>query len=113
MSAGLLYLASPYSHPDPAVKERRFRDACRIAGRLMKAGHQVFAPIPHSHSIEQHFEDGQVEGMAFWLEQDFAVLQRCSKLVVLMLDGWEQSKGVAAEIAFAQEHGIPFEFMAP
>lgn len=27
--ARLVYLASPYSDPDPAVKEQRFADVCR------------------------------------------------------------------------------------
>lgn len=73
----------------------------------------VFSPIAHSHPIEQHFDEGGVEGHDFWLRQDFAVLDRCSKLVVLTLPGWEQSRGVAAEIARAHELGIPLEFMEP
>lgn len=104
---GLSYLASPYSHPDPAVKEQRFREACRVSGNLMRRGKSIFAPIPHSHSIEQHFEGGGVEGMDFWLSQDFAVLRHCSELLVLKLEGWERSKGVAAEVELAGKLGIP------
>lgn len=109
----LIYLASPYSHADPAVKHERFTAACRAAGRLMKDGVCVFSPIAHSHPIEQHFESGVTEGHDFWLRQDFAVLERCVRLIVLTLDGWEKSRGVTAELAFAKERGIPVEFMAP
>lgn len=111
MSAGLIYLASPYSHPDVTVRAARFEAACRAAGRLMQAGQCVFSPIAHSHPIEQHF--GHMEGHDFWLRQDFAVLIRCTRLAVLTLEGWEKSRGVAAEMVFAQEHGIPLEFIEP
>jgi hypothetical protein len=31
----MIYLASPYSHPDPLVREQRFRDACRATASLL------------------------------------------------------------------------------
>ena len=34
----MIYLASPYSHPDPAVREFRFREACRAAGVTLSIG---------------------------------------------------------------------------
>jgi hypothetical protein len=34
-------------------------------------------------------------------------------LIVLMLDGWEQSRGVNAEIALARELGLPVEYVNP
>lgn len=109
----LIYLASPYTHANPAIKEQRFKQVCAVAGRLMKEGKNVFSPIAHSHPIEQYFEDGKPEGHAFWLKQDFAILAKSTKLVVLTLEGWETSTGVAAELQFAQANGIPFEFMDP
>ena len=30
---GLIYLACPYSHPDPAVRELRFEHACNTAAK--------------------------------------------------------------------------------
>lgn len=110
---GITYLASPYSHPDPAIREQRFRDACRVAGDLMKQGKHVFAPIAHSHPIEQAFTDGQPEGHDFWLEQDFAILRHAAELVVVRLEGWENSRGVAAEIAFAEAIGVPVNYVDP
>ena len=37
--------------------------------------------------------------------------RRCDRLVVLMLDGWKQSRGVHAEIAIARRLGLPVTFM--
>lgn len=111
--SGLIYLASPYSHANPAVKENRFDEVCRIAGRLMRDGHCVFSPIAHSHSVELQFDGGGVEGHDFWLRQDFAILRHAEKLVVLKLYGWEESRGIAAEIDFATRIGIPVEYLEP
>jgi hypothetical protein len=47
----MIYLASPYSHPDPAVREARFREACRAAAKLMRLGQPAFSPIVHGHPI--------------------------------------------------------------
>lgn len=109
----LIYLASPYTHSNPMVKAQRYEAACRAAGKLMKQGLCVFSPIAHSHPIELYFEDGKAEGMEFWLRQDFAILGSCSKMLVLTLDGWAASKGVAAELEFCKAHNIPFGFIAP
>ena len=42
----MIYLASPYSHPDPAVREERFREACRAAAKLISLGRIVSRPSP-------------------------------------------------------------------
>ncbi len=34
----MIYLASPYSHPDVAVREARFHAACRAAAEFMRDG---------------------------------------------------------------------------
>lgn len=109
----MIYLASPYSHASAVVKDMRYREACRAAGRLMHDGHAVFSPIAHSHPIEQFFDGAKVEGHDFWLRQDFAILRHASKLVVLMLEGWEQSFGVRAEIELATRLNIPIEYLEP
>jgi hypothetical protein len=105
----LVYLASPYSHADPTVREARFQAVCAAAGRMMEAGQIVYSPIAHSHPISQTMNVSPVDH-DFWLRQCFGVLEHSTKLVVLMLDGWGKSRGVAAEIVFAAERGIPVEF---
>ncbi len=40
----MIYLASPYSHPDPAVREQRFRAAGDTAAALIRAGHIGLLP---------------------------------------------------------------------
>ena len=38
-------------------------------------------------------------------------LKLANTVVVLKLDGWRESKGVKAEIAYAARHGIPVAYM--
>jgi len=106
------YLASPYSHPDPVVRQQRFEAVCKVAAKLMLAGEVVFSPIAHSHSIETvGLKD--VKNGAFWKEQDIPILRHAARLVVLMLPGWQESAGIAWEIETAQYLRIPVEFIEP
>lgn len=108
----LIYLASPYSHASPIIRERRFDAVCKAAGKMMEEGKIVYSPIAHSHPISRTMDVSPVDH-DFWLRQCFGMLPRCTKLVVLALEGWESSRGVAAEMEFANAHGIPLEFMQP
>lgn len=104
-----VYLASPYTHSEPQVREARFRAAAKAAAKLMKAGQVVFSPIAHSHPIELEFPEKE-DGM-FWKRQDIPILRHAEKLVVLMLDGWEQSSGIKWEVETALSLHIPVEYI--
>ena len=106
----MIYLASPYSHPDPSVREIRFREACRAAATLIRLGQAVFSPIAHGHPIAAF---GLPTDWRFWEPFDRRQLQRCDEVVVLMLDGWRESVGVQAEIRIAGECGKPLRYLAP
>lgn len=105
----MIYLATPYSHPDPSIREARFEAACRVAGQLMAAGQIVFSPIAHTHPIAIRCD--LPKGWDFWAKYDRAMLERSSRLVVVMMEGWQDSVGIAAEIKIAAELGIFIEFM--
>lgn len=106
----MLYLASPYSHPIPAVREMRFVSACWATAELMKRGENVFSPIVHSHPLVRY---GLPNTWEFWEGVDRDHLERCDEIVVLTLDGWRESVGVQAEIAMAHECGKPVKLLDP
>jgi nucleoside 2-deoxyribosyltransferase len=106
----MIYLASPYSHVDPAVREQRFTIATRVAAKLIRAGHQVFSPISHSHPIASN---GVPTDWTFWKAFDRRMLEACDELIVLMLDGWRESRGVQAEINLAIKLGKPIRYVSP
>ncbi|QDU46843.1 Nucleoside 2-deoxyribosyltransferase [Symmachiella dynata] len=106
----MIYLASPYSHTDAIVRERRFRAACRVAARLIRSGEVVFSPVAHGHAISLY---GVPTDWQFWEPHDRRFLEQCHEVVVLMLDGWQESVGVQAEIQIAGELGKPVRYLAP
>lgn len=93
----MIYLASPYSHELPSVRESRYVAVCKAAAFLMETrGEVVYSPIAHSHPIERFMHAQQPH--EFWMRQCMPMLARASSLVVLTLDGWQLSRGIAAEI---------------
>ncbi len=104
----MIYLASPYSHIDPAVREQRFQIASRVAADLFRRGHLVFSPVSHSHAIAIH---GLPADWEFWRPFDILMLMACDELVVLMLDGWRESRGVWAEVNLAKKRGLPISYL--
>jgi hypothetical protein len=105
----LVYLAVPYSHPRPEIREERFRAVNRVAAKLMGQGLHIFSPISHSHPIS--IEGNLPTNWEYWEAYDRAFLNASNKLIVLMLDGWDKSVGVAGEIAIAKELGIEIEYI--
>jgi len=63
--------------------------------------------MTHDMSIEHEMPTD----WEFWERHCLAMLAACSKLIVLKLDGWEESRGVMAEMLFAETTGIEIEFM--
>src|SRR5260370_35643395 len=106
----MIYLASPYSHPDAAIRKQRYHAACRATAEMMREGHIVFCPIAHSHPLVEH---GLPTGWAYWERCDRAFLERGDEVAVLTLDGWQDSIGVQAEIRIATELGKPVRYLAP
>ena len=104
----MIYLASPYSDSEVAVREQRFEAACAATAALIHAGHQVYSPIVHGHPLTHHRIPGD---WTFWEPHARWHLERCDELVVLILDGWEQSKGVQAEIDRAKKLGKPVRYL--
>ena len=107
----LIYLATPFTDKDPAVMERRFQVVNRVASKLMSDGIHVFSPISHCYPIA--LEGGLPKGWEFWEAYDRVMLKACTRLIVLMQDGWKESVGVNNEIKIANELGIPVEYMSP
>lgn len=106
----LVYLASPYSHPDAAVRQQRFEEACRAAGSLMARGVKVFSPIAHTHPIAESV--ALPKGWDYWRDYDRAFLNVCMSMIVLCLPGWEESVGIAEEMRIMQAQGKPVSFMS-
>ena len=100
----LIFVSSPYTHKDKEVVNKRYEDVSKYAGKLVSEGQTAFSPITYGHVLCS-FQDMPTD-FEFW--QDFCIsfLSKCETLHVLKLEGWEESVGVEAEIAYAVENNI-------
>jgi hypothetical protein len=105
-----IYIAAPYSYDDPKVHLYRFEQVTKYAAQLVLQGHIVYSPITHSHPMFQ-LNPFLVGDWSFWKRFDEAYIQSCASLHVLMLEGWELSVGVQAEIITFQEQNKPITYI--
>lgn len=105
----MTYIAIPYSHEDESVRLKRFKLVNEVAANLMRNGEIVFSPISHSHSIA--VENELPTDWDYWGRSCEAFVKRSDRLVVVCVEGWEESEGVQAEIDIAHECGIPIEYL--
>lgn len=103
----MIYLASPYSHPDPAVRRGRARLAAVAASVLTELHAEVFvySPITHGHAMDEQRQ--LPESWEFWRPRCRAAVERSSEVACLLLDHWWESVGMATEYRWAQELEIP------
>lgn len=105
----MIYVSSPYSHPDIGVRTARFEAACAYTLDLMKRGEMVYSPIAYSHQFEAYL--GFMEGHKYWMPFDLRMLGQCSEMHVLKLLGWQNSVGVRLETEHCATLRIPVKFI--
>jgi hypothetical protein len=105
----LIYLAAPYSSPSQEIVQFRVLYTNCAAAWLFKRGYFVFSPISHTHPIKECSDLGG--DWAFWLAYDYAMLDKCDRLMVLTLQGWKESEGVKAEITYWRKKGRKVEYL--
>lgn len=102
----MIYIASPYSHPDAEIRERRYKAVEHYTAHLLSSRSWCYSPIVHCHALAQRFILPFTAD--YWEDYNFHVLARCDALHVLQLPGWDDSRGVQAEIRYWGElGGIP------
>jgi len=110
-----IYLATPYSHNLPGLREWRFKKINEVAGKLMLDGHIVFSPISHSHPISLTIDNGM--DADFYLRQDIVFLKWAQKMIVATFkddpvkSACYDSYGLQWEVEQAYEIGIEVRWM--
>lgn len=98
----MIYLAQPYSHPDPLVRQRRYNAGLEIAAHYTKLEFLIYSPIVHYHEMANRYR--MPTDFSFWRELNFGVLERCDEIWILPIKGWDESLGLAAERKFAAKN---------
>ena len=114
----MIYLAAPYStgigsdtESAALIMRARADRIDREAAKLMAEGHAVYSPITHGRPLERHLPGDLAADHKFWMAHCKAILAKCDALLVLKLDGWDVSRGVAEEIEHAARLGIPTAYL--
>lgn len=107
---GFYYMATPYSRYAGGIEEA-YRLACLAAADCFREGLLVFSPIAHTHSIAKF--GGLGTGYDTWNKYDEAMMNAAAGLIVVQMDGWQESAGITAEIEWFEKSGKPVVFRDP
>ena len=102
----LYYLSNPYNGTDEQ-EEQRAHLAAKACVTLLKSGISLVSPVVHTHALGAHLSLSKDERRALLMPVDIELLHRCDGMIVLKLEGWQDSIGMRAEINFCQAKGIP------
>ena len=98
----MIFISSPYSSKEEYVEEARYQQTLKYCATLVRQGLFPFSPIVHFHPMHVYCTlPGDAE---FWQAYNVDAMKACSEFIVLLLPGWEASKGVAMEIAWWTEN---------
>lgn len=103
----MIYLAAPYNDKCSLIIQSRMEAVYEAMAEYTKRGEYIITPLVMHEVVTRHGIDGTFE---FWRGYCFDLLIKCDKMVVLMLDGWTNSSGVASEIEFCNLNNIPVEY---
>ncbi len=108
---GYVYLATPYSKY-PRGRHTAWVEAMRAAAVLIRHRVPVFCPIVQSHPVSCtcHIPPCAHD---IWMTVDLPLLRAAEVLVVVRMDGWEDSTGIRHEIDEAERLGIPVVYCNP
>ena len=102
----LVYISGPMTAKDGYSIEENTAAGVGIYLALLRRGIPAFSPhlsgaFPSAWSALSHAE---------WLAYDFAIIDRCTH--VLMMPRWESSVGAIREREYAEANGLPVFFSA-
>jgi hypothetical protein len=103
----MIYLASPYSHPDKKIVEQRMKVLLTIDAQLTADGFHVVSPL-YKHFAAPY--GNLPTDWEYWRGYCLELLRHCDKMVVIAYDG-VVSVGVEAELDFCEKNGIPVEYV--
>lgn len=106
------YVASPYSHPNPVVREARYHDVMRAVHFLLHSVPGVhFSPIVYCHPLAIRYTLPTDAG--YWQNFNEAIMERADRLYFVRLQGFDESVGCKMELDWAKKNGREYYFLAP
>ena len=105
------YVGTPYSKYADGI-HMAAACAAAITGALLKAEVAAFSPIAHSHLV------GMEAGLdaldhTIWMPLDEHFMANAHGLIVVMMEGWQESKGLALEVDAFRGTRKPVVYLDP
>ena len=110
MYSKVIYLASPYNHPDNEVRIENYNKVAKLSAKLVAEGQVVISPIAYGHTLLDFYENFPYD-WEFWENFCISLLSKSDELLVYKMEGWDKSRGVLSEIDFATKKNIPIKFV--
>jgi hypothetical protein len=102
------YLATPYTKY-PAGMREAYTAAVRIAASFSVMNLNVFSPIVHFHP--QSVVARLPGDVSYWWNRNLPYMKSCCGMVVMEMDGWKESAGITAEIAWFEQQQKPVLYL--
>ena len=102
-SLRMIYLASPYSDPDPHTRVQRYYSVMECVKNLVKQNIIVFSPILHNHELAS--KCNLPKDAKYWQTHNENFMSIAEEIFVLASNGWKTSLGVQVEIKWALDNG--------
>ena len=111
MKQKLIYIASPYSHKSKSVMKNRVATVSKVAAILTKKyKFAMFLPITQSAEMVK-YEPSLGGDFKSWESIDiFMVKEKADEVWVILMEGYDTSIGVTAEIECARRHNKPIKY---
>lgn len=111
----MIYVASVYSlnakgttFEDMKIRDRRYRYVMKKTHDLATTGNFPYSPIVSFHEMSLEYE--MPKEYKFYRDFDRHMISKSEMMIVLRMDGWEESEGITDEIAYAKSIGVPIVY---
>lgn len=104
------YLASPYTHADPFVREQRYLRALEVLKCLTLSGLTYYSPVVHFHPLAKLY--GLAADHPEFYRHGLKMLDGSVGMDVLRLEGWHLSRGIKAEVTRAASQGKSITYIS-
>ena len=102
----MIYVASPYTDESEEVMQQRYDQTTKFCSETIRyePNSFIFSSICYWHPIASIY--GLPRSSDYWLSWNVAMLKISESMWILMLEGYEKSKGVRIEKAVADALNI-------